>query len=701
VRKRLLVVAASLVALFVTGAGVVWLAPQGWVKETLVRRFESATGLRVDARDVQTDWHGARMKFDSGAISVFGVDGNRVFDARALHCTIDARRLLIGKIAVNDIVVEEPHVALTVVDGGLVGVPLPAGGAWHVSFIRVDIDRVRMHHGTLEVTLPPRHDGLAEEGVMYRPAVVRLSGIDVVATADGGDEHRVFVSADGAEVLRGDDVVLRGDPLAVELWAGGDSLLAIDRVTIPGVAIRSGSLDIMADGVINLPIHKWRRSPAVDVELRADTTLMGVGPLADLNQRFAGVVAVVARATSARSGKVDVDGDVAVRDLFVNNMALGTIGGHVHAEDADAVVTGATWELGDSVIHGQAHGELAGRLPFHVDATGDRFSLYRFFQELHFSRGPWVEAHLAGDVAADGALVPFVLAGHGSGTADDVAVAGRDVRRTKAKERVLDVARRVRVDVDFRADQTSLLFPRGVVDDGVTSVNGAVELFVNKARGFTVDVASPSLSLATFRDHIGPLSIAAHASGVLRVSGPYARPLAHATVHAHDLVVERFALGDGDGKIDATTNAIALDDVVLRKGRSKVRSQLTLDYARTHAASRTGTAGSVDVAPFAGKPPHLALDIRLDGARAEDLRAIIPRPTRDPGLAALRDLALDGPLTGAVRARGYVGDHTARHLDAESTLAAAAGATLYGVPVDGRTLQLRLRDGHVVVGGIR
>ena len=665
-------------ALFLTCSCVFLLAPRGFVVRTLIGRLESVTGFKVIADDVVLDWHATPMTFTAGAFTVIGTEGNILLTARALHCTIDARGLLGGRIAVNDIDVVEPHLALTVVNGVIVGVPLPE--PHHHSLIRIDVDRVRARRGTFEIALPQEPNA---EGVIRRPVTIKLRGVDVDAVPDGTREHRVVVSVRAVALLRADETMLTSGPVAVELWAGGDTLLAIDRLTLPDVAVSLGDNDVVVSGVVNLPIEK--RAGAVDVDVRGRASLAFVGPMADVKQLFAGTASVTARATAEKRGVIFVDADASVDDLVVDKMSLGDIAGHLHAEDSRASLTGATWQIGDTVLRGEARGVLGGPAPFHVDAAGERFSLYHLFRALRFSDGPWVETRVAGPVSAEGTLFPFALAGHGAGVVDDIAVAAEDVKRTPRQDRVLTATRPVHCDIDFHVDQTSLRFSRGAVDDGITKATGALELFVNQSHGLVLDVVAPALSMTSVGERVGSLALRADASGELHVRGPYAHPLVHARVHARDLVVDGFALGDGDGRIEAAPDALTLRDVVLHKGRSQYRANLLLSFAHPAAPGV--------------RPPWVRLDVALEGARAEDLRAIIPAREKDGAIAGLRSVALTGPVAGDVHARGWAGG-AVHHLDADATLTTGDGARLYGANVAHRALHVGVHGGRVHVGGL-
>jgi hypothetical protein len=345
-------------------------------------------------------------------------------------------------------------------------------------------------------------------------------------------------------------------------------------------------------------------------------------------------------------------------------------------------VRGAVWDIGDTgaaVVRGDARARLSSKLPFHVDAQGARFSLYQLFRALHFSAGPWVEGRVAGSVAADGALVPFTIAGHGDGVVDNVVVADRDVRSAGIKHRVVALARPVHVDVGFRADQTSLSFV-GNGDDGMSRVDAAATLFVAQARGFVLDATTSSATFATVQHRVGPLELGGHGGGVLHIEGPYARPLATAKVHINDVVVDDFALGDGIGRIEATPNTFALHDVLMQKKSSRYRADVGLDFK---------------------SPMRVRVDVTLLDARAEDLREIVPEHAHDAGLVALRKLALTGPLTGTLHAAGPIADGSGKHIDGAAALAAGKGASLLGAKVDKRALHLRLEHGGLHVDGVR
>jgi len=542
----------------------------------------------------------------------------------------------------------------------------------------VDVAHLRIEDGALDVSF------VAESP--HDTVHLTMAGISATLDQRTPRSHDGSLAVARASLARGDDATTI-EPFQTVVWIEGDGLLDTERLSFLDARVASADVELSASGVVEFvparSASRGSRALRIDLDVDGEAQLGALGAAARLPQRFSGHTIGSAHIVVREGEPVLIDGEIDVNDLGVDRMRLGTLHSFIHVDDRRLELAGATWAIGDTIITGAASIAFDAGLPFVVEAEGLRLSAHGLFAALGLSRGPWVEARIDGVLHGGGTLAPFVLDGAGTGTATQIVVAAVDALTATAKQRILTVTRPVHLDITFHADVDGLTFA-GAVDDTLTRAHGTCQLWFDMDRGMLLDVVADHFSMVTGNRRIGLLAITGHGSGSLHIVGPYDDAVLTARVRATNLTIMGFLLGRATGIIASRRTRLSFQNVVVHKGQSTYRGDVSLDFAKTAR----------------GRLPHLVAAVSLLGARAEDLRAIIPGDSPDPGLQFLHRIDLVGPIDGRIDLRGFVGDGTGNDLVGAGNILGVPGLRLLGMGVPVGKLRFHFKGGKFVVDGV-
>lgn len=678
-------------------AGGLALLPAGWPLVTVIEnRITDATGVVADFGVVGVGWRilearppsndsGAglsrfldrlEVEFSAGPITLTDRQHATVLTARSGRFCLPMGPLLRGRVLIRDAELVEPVASLRVVDGVVAGIFMAEGAS--PSSLLVDVGHLHIKDGALDVSF-----------VAKTPLdTVRVSMAGITATLDQRTlrSHDAALGVARTTLARGDALTTL-EPFQTTVWIEGNGLLGTELLSFLDTRVASADVELSASGVVEFrparSVSLGTRAVNLDIKLDGEAKLAALGAAARLPQRFSGHTTGTAHLLFGEGEPVLVEGEIDVEDLGVDRMNLGTLHSFIRVDDKHLELSGATWAIGDTTIRGSSSIAFTAGLPYVVEAEGLRLSAHGLFAALGLSRGPWVEARIDGVLHGGGTLAPFVLDGAGTGTATEIVVAGVDAVTATAKQRILTVTRPVHLDVSFHADIAGLTFA-GAVDDELTRAHGTCQLWFNMDRGMLLDIVADHYSMVTGNGRIGQLAITGHGSGSLHIEGPYDGAVVTARVRARNLTIMGFLLGRATGTIAAKRTHLSFKNVVVHKGQSTYRGDVSLEFARSTR----------------GRSPHLVAAVTLLGARAEDLRAIIPEDSADPGLQFLHRIDLVGPIDGRIDLQGFVGDGTGDDLVGTGRILGMDGLRLLGVGVPVGNLRFHFTGPHFVVDGV-
>lgn len=633
-----------------------------YATDRIAERLKERFGLILEVGHVGAQPGSARV--EASPVTLRGDDGEVIFQATRIAVELAPLQMFARRVQLDALEIEDPQLNVRIRDGRVVGIkPIELEDGDSEPLFRVDVEDFRVRDAAITVQVDD--------------VTTRVTGIDMRLRSSGPDGHRLKFRVDRAEVERPGDLVVV-DEFDGRLVVFGDGLLAPERVSVSDLTFTSEDATVNVGGSILL--GKLGLLPAVDLDVNAVASLPAVLSHVDVPVEVDGAVTVGARISSALGGEdLKVAGQGDVTDLRVEGFHIGTLRGRFLADAEQVEIPAASFHAGDTTVEGHAQLRFDEALSYTVSARGQDFSLYRLLHDLKFPE-VWAEVLIDGQVDGQGHLLPsFVFDGDGAGHLHDLKVASRDVHGVPEEDLVLEGAHPIFADLQIHADPVGLRFD-GHIDDGETRASGYVQLNFDIDQGLELLVESDRASFDSVLGRIAGLEFGGEGGGSLEISGPYDDPNILAEAYLRGFALEGFAFGDLAGKIRSRRSILGFHEVTAHKGRSVYRGDVILDFERQDQirVTRADEDGGErrELVPVRGL--HIGVDIDVERAQAEELRAIIPARYEDGVLGFLRTLDLEGPLSGHGRAFGYIADGTTDHLQGDGVLHVAEGAQLLG-----------------------
>lgn len=609
------------------------------------RALEEQLGLTLVVAHIEVEAESARV--DMGPVLLKGSDGRVLFSAERVRAEVAPLKLFEQRIRLEHLEVVRPRVDLRIVDGKIDGVRIPEGGGGQVDLPRVDVADLRLHGGTVDL----RVSSQGQERVS-----AHLDGIEMRLGDRGRDEHRLKFTVAQAEVRRplddeGEDIVIV-DSFGGRLAVKGDGLLDPSRVRVSDVTLSADDTEVSVAGEVVLGAPGLVPAFSADVAARSElAAALGHLHLPVTIRGGATLSAHVEGKAGAR--ELTATGQIETADVRVDDFHFGSLRTRFVANEHEVQVADAAWSWAGTTLRGEATVRLDDALHTQVKASADSFSIYELVRDLGVP-GAWADTRIDGDAEVSGTLRPLLLEGKGGGVFTELKVAGKDVRTARKDEIIMSVPRPIAApSVAIRIDADSLRF-EGQIDDGITRGGGFYQIFYDPNRGMLLDASAEVADFATIEQRIGSLAFAGRGTGRVHLEGPQSALVLTAELDVGGFALEDFAFGDASGKVHLFESVLSFRDVVaIKNGRSRYAGDVVLDFN--------------DLAPdergVVQESPHLRVDIAIEDAQAEDLRAIVPVAYVDGVLGFVReDLDVDGPVRGRLNAHGAVGDGTFDHM---------------------------------------
>lgn len=653
IRLALLCVGVALVVRALTSEPTLTFAI-GELSDALHDRF----GLTLVVAHIEVDPQTARVEL--GPVLLKGTDGRALFSAERVLAEVAPLKLFERRVRLEHLEIVRPRVDLRIVDGVIDGLRIPEGGDAG-ALPRVDVADLRLHDGAVELRV-------ASQGTERVSA--HLDGIEMRLGDRGRDEHRLKFTVAQAEVRRplddeGEDIITV-DSFGGRLAVKGDGLLDPSRVRVSDVTLVADDTEVSVAGEVVLGTPGL--VPAFTADVAARANLAAALAHLHLPVAIAGGATLSAHLEGKPGAKeLSAVGQLETSSVVVDSFALGSLRTRFRADERAVQVEDASWSWAGTTLHGEATVALDEHLRTRVRASADTFSVYDLVADLGVP-GAWADTIIDGEAQVAGTLRPLLLEGSGGGVFNGVKVAGQDVRTVPDGRLVLHVPRKIAApSVAIRIDEESLRF-EGAIDDGVTRGAGFFQIFYDVNRGLLLDATAEQADFASAQNRIGTLAFAGNGRGHVHLEGPQSALVLTAELDVGGFALEDFAFGDAAGSVHLFKSVLTFKDVTATKnGRSRYAGDVVLDWNELAPDER----GVVHEAPL------LTIDAAFDGARAEDLRAIVPADYVDGVLGFLReDLEIEGPVRGRIAAKGAVGDGTFDHMQGAGTVDFLPGATL-------------------------
>ncbi|MFZ9888506.1 MAG: hypothetical protein ACO3JL_13490, partial [Myxococcota bacterium] len=684
-RHPWLFAAAALVAM---GLGLVELATSPpslrFTTERLTARLEAEFGLSLRIGELYVDPTTAKVELD--AVALVDRDGVEVFSAERIRAKLAPLPFFSRRLQLDSLEVEAPRLWVRVdEDGRLQGIRLPENPVKSEDpLLRLDVKRFRVFDGQLRVSQAGKIDA-------------QLSGVSVRLRDHDEDAHQLrFRVANGSITRPGDIVEL--EKFGGLMTVHGDGLLAPDRVHLSEVLLVTEGASVSIGGDVLL--EERGKVPALDLDVNAVVPLGPVLAHAALPVEVEGALSIGARVMAdAGLARPRATGQADVAELRLDGFGLGSFSGRFLLDEERAEFLSVAYRTGDTTLQGEAVVFFDESLAFQFRVSGADFSLHRLLADLKIP-GAWADLQIDAEAVGHGVLRPsFDLQGHARGQLHDLRVGGANVRTLPDEQLVLHVKDPILSDFDIHATAEKLRLS-GTLDDASTTAAGFVDFYFGADKGFVVEMESERVSFASIGGRIGKLEFSGLGGAQLRIAGPYRRPDIHADAWLQGFNLEGYSFGDLEGHIHYDAGVLALEDVRARKGPSTYSGDVTLDFGaeREVRTSVGGAASGVALSTVQGLA--IDVDISLDRARAEDLRAIVPPRYATGVLGFLRELEFSGPLMGTVQAQGYIGDGTTDHLTGSGELSLEEGTTLLGQTLHGGSGRFVLDEDRFSIEGL-
>ena len=639
--------------------------------ERLTKRLQQDYGLVLEVGEIQVQTNEAKVVFSP--VWLLGSDNQELFRAERIAIELSPLQLFSRRLQLKSLEIDSPNVFLRVHDGQLQGIE-SSRKAWVDTndapektepLFQVDVETFFVHGGRVAASI--------------QDVAVELDGIrmEMKGAQNSGQEIQFHVQR--SEVLRpADRIELQafGGRLEVQ----GQGLLSPERIHISDLTVTSPAGIAHLDGKVEL--GKIDEVPGLDLHISSVLELRNVVKHIEPNLETAGTATIGVRFLSPRGGKDwSVSGQAELASLEVAKHPIGNLRGHFSATPIGVDLPSLSVETADGLVDASASIDFDDSLSYRVSALSQDFSLYHLLKNLGL-RSVWTDLRLDGLLDGHGQILPsFWLEGHFDGEVNDLRVASRDVGNLSANELVLSTAFPIQAQTELRLEPDELSID-GVFFDGFTRAAGTARVAFTSVRGMDLQVEADQIDFASIKHRIGSLDYRGAGGGRLEIHGPYSDIDIEATAWIRDFRLDDFAFGDLAGQIRSKRGILGFQELVARKNTSLYRGDVELDFARPQRSrtQKSFTAGFPQrLRPIAraARNLHIAVNVDVEQAQAEDLRSVIPARYQDGVLGFIRTLSLRGPIRGNATTFGYIGGGRTELLQGDGKLEIGAGAQLY------------------------
>lgn len=637
----------------------------------LTARLQNEFGLVLELGEIQIQPNEARVVF--APVWLRGTDDQELFRADRIALQLSPMQLFSRRLQLKSLEVESPRVFLRIIDGRLAG--LAALDATQPKNNRPAHDAEPLFHVDVESFFV--RDGRIAASI--QDIAVELNGIRMELKGSAQTGQDVLFHVQKSEVLRpGDRIELRS--FDGRLHMTGQGLLAPERIRVSDLTMTAPAGIAHIDGEIEL--GNLREVPGLDLHISSVLELPGVVRHVQPGWKTQGTATLGVNFRVPRGGKDwNLAGQAEFSGLHVEKCRIGNLRGHFSASADRVEIPSLSIEAADGVVEANASIDLDRPLSYRVSAVAQDFSLYRLLKDLGLA-SVWTDLRIDGHLEGHGQMLPsFWLEGNFDGHVQDLRVASKDVGEVPAHELVLATAFPIQSQVQLRLEPDELLL-EGVFFDGDTRAAGNARVAFQAARGMDLQVEADQIDFSSVQNRIGRLSYTGSGGGRLEIHGPYPDLDIEATAWVRDFHLDDFAFGDLAGQIRSKRDILGFYELVARKNTSLYRGDVELDFARP---SRTQKAGSDFFAELplhlrnigqSAKSLHISVNVDVEQAKAEDLRAVIPVRYREGVLGFVRTLPLSGPIRGNATTFGYIGGGVTELLQGGGEVDILAGAHL-------------------------
>lgn len=629
-----------------------WLAVRAWgpllAKERVEAALTSALGRPVHVGDVAIEpWLGRLVLRDVAADALPGEPEPRFLTlARAeVHVGISSlwrRRLVLRTIRFDQL-------DLTLGPG-------PGGG----HFAELPILPEVVHAGWLDIELGTLE--LRRGRVTYTdaPQGARIEVRGVAITARPGREATTASIA--AEEVRLDAANLRERIEGLE----GDVRIAPMRIEAPRLALTWEQRRITGAGRIDGPFDK----PTLDLTARGDIELGALGRRFASPWALAGTARVNARVAGPLE-KLQVTSSVAIDDLTAGPVKARSVAAQLALADGTLSVTKLSARAFDGSVTGSAAVELARLENTQVKLRLQDVGSPALERLAGVETG--VAARLDADVEARGDLRdPARLQGR-------LRLDARDVRLPK-KLAALGAGT---IAAEGRADRGTFDLTRGVAEWPGLRADAQGQAEIEGARALSLKAAGELGRLAPLLEGV---HVAGDATLEGTLTGRWNDPRFTGQLEVRSPVVADHRADHVAASFALTQRSLRLDPATVRLGQGRLTATGNLTWP-VAASQGLPTAETVSV----------DLVARTEGARLEDVAALLPPAARGSGAVAV-SAKLDGTLT-KWRAVGQAESASLRWASVPPVSEASASFEVTPERLDVRSLRARVLDAPLTAKG--
>ena len=670
--QRIVLAGLVLIALGVLGLRALLSDPSlRFAAERLTKRLQQDYGLVLELGEIQVVPHDAKVVFSP--VWLLGADNQELFRAERIAIELSPLQLFSRRLQLKSLEIEEPKVFLRVHEGNLLGIRTPrknvgtAGSAPESQepLFQVDVETFRVRGGRIAASI--------------QDVALELDGIRMEMKGARGRGQEIQFHVQRSEVLRPSDrIELRAFDGRLEVQ--GQGLLSPERIHISDLTMTSPAGIAHIDG--NIVLGNIGEIPGLDLHISSVLALPSVIKHIAPRLETSGTATVGVHFQSPRGGKDwSLAGQAELAALKVAKRTVGNLRGHFSATPFGVDIPSLSVEAADGLVDASASIDLDDSLSYRVSALSQDFSLYRLLKNLGLS-SVWTDLRLDGLLDGHGQILPsFWLEGHFDGEVNDLRVASRDVGDLHADELVLATAFPIQSQTELRLEPDELSL-NGVFFDGYTRAAGTARIAFTSARGMDLQVEADQIDFTSIKHRIGRLDYRGAGGGRVEIHGPYSDIDIEATAWVRDFQLDDFAFGDLAGKIRSRRRILGFHELVARKNTSLYRGDVELDFARPRRSRSPKSFHErfperLRSVARSAKNLHIAVNVDIEQAQAEDLRAIIPPRYQDGVLGFIRTLSLKGPVRGHGTTFGYIGGGRTELLQGDGAIEIGAGAKLY------------------------
>jgi len=595
-------VSAALVALAIAAVCESGL-PERWIRDALINRLEQATGARVEMAGFHFSFWKLRLEIDD--LTLHGLEAanqSPLFHADRVAVDIRVISFLGRKIALDDLIVERPQVAIRLDRDGRSNLPTPKHAVsrrpWHATLFDLQIARLELRNGTFvhnDASVPLAIDGRNLKFAVHYDS--RSNGGEAyVGTLDwqhvklAAKRNVPFPFDLSAKfTLRRDSFEL--NELKLSALHSNLSLQA----SLPSFA--RSDWDLKYRGSISLAdIRKVLRAPATpdgDAEFsgqahyRVGTQPSGLGTGGEWT------------ASGYYSSR-----DVSLPYRYYHEKAIET-SGDFQVSNRKLVVPNLKIRALSGAIDGQLEMDFKG-LAFRTQTRVRGASLAQLFSTLDNDDFPVRSLHWDGVVDADSVNT-------WSANFKNFRTTGQMRWSPPASVNAGMIPATSRIDFDYRSDQEVVAASHSEID--TPSARVAFDGMLG-AKDSAMEVAFNSEDLLAWDDFIaairGPDAGTHRVSGKVawrgRIVGPLTEPSFVGHLSAESPQYDNLAWDHLDGDMDYSPDGFLLKNATLRRGSAASTLNLSLQFA-----------GDWHFAPSSA----WSLDAKIERASGDDLQTVL------------------------------------------------------------------------------